>query len=101
VEKVSRICCNPGKVYFLICLDSMFTGSTSSLNLSRPDLMVVVCLFLALCTWLYKCGPAASQCSMYLVQGWLFDWLVGLVFLLGQIEDEALLHLFPINFEPK
>jgi hypothetical protein len=30
-----------------------------------------------------------------------FDWLVGLVFLMGWIEDEAPLHSFPTNFELK
>jgi hypothetical protein len=30
-----------------------------------------------------------------------FDWFMGLVFVLGWIEDEAPLNSFPTNFEPK
>jgi hypothetical protein len=35
------------------------------------------------------------------LQGRSFDWLIGLVFLLVWLENEAALHSFPANFESK
>jgi len=49
----------------------------------------------------FKWSLQLASPSCVRLQGISFGWLVGLVFLLECTEDEATLHSFPTNFEPK